>query len=989
MTNCFQISLPCNVKSRSLLFLLFLSVHFVGYTQFSFYKNYTSNDGLPSSRIYDMIQDNKGYMWFATENGVSKFDGYNFTNYTTHDGLPANSTLKLYEDYMGRIWFASYRGPLSYYHKDKITKFELNEEFAEMGFSQFFDNIYIDSTNTMWLSPYHRGIFTISTENKINKEFTLSNMDRPNIRSLYYFTENGETITWTLSEQDIARQSNLLKDKTIKSIEFTNKSKHHYYQNHHCKIADDDYLFSLGEKLKRVKNGKVIFEKNYEEQIISIFMDSDKNIWIAELFNCLYMYPKGKLDAEPVEYLPTNSVSKTLQDKEGSYWISTTENGVFCVPGINFANYNKAYLNIENDQIITLDATDNQLFITTNNKGIHSFYIEENRLRKNNNFKLEGFIKSNVNDLLITSNNRLWVSNSEFFMFYLNGNKVSESSQSYFVGYEIIELSDKSILLSHIKGISKYKNADLIYESKDHSFRKQVFCLSESPDSTLFLGTFEGLYKYKNEIYSKYDSACPVLNSRISAIKMLGSNLWVGTFNNGLVINNKNGHNYINTENGLSSNRIKSILIENENNVWVGTNKGLSHILITDLQNFKFTIINYSIWDGLPSNEINDIIKLNELIWLATDKGLVSFKPNKLIKSNTPPKLVLESILVNENRDIHYLDSTVFKSDQNNVSFNYKAISFKDPGNITYYYKLEGLDEKWLETENTSVRYPELNYGDYIFTIKAKNVTGTLSEPIVYNFTIKKHFTQTIVFASIIILCGLGFVALLFFVIFNSIKKREKLKQQVILAEQTALRAQMNPHFIFNSLNSIQDFILKRDDKNANFYLANFSTLMRRILEISKQNSITLREEIEITQVYLDLEKLRFEELFRYEIKIDKTLNLDEILIPTMLLQTYIENAIWHGLVPKNDRGVLELSFKHLAENKLMVSIEDNGIGRVKASEISKKRKHHRSMGMKNTDDRIKLINRLNRTNISIEVIDLYTNNNEAQGTRIEIVFDI
>lgn len=199
----------------------------------------------------------------------------------------------------------------------------------------------------------------------------------------------------------------------------------------------------------------------------------------------------------------------------------------------------------------------------------------------------------------------------------------------------------------------------------------------------------------------------------------------------------------------------------------------------------------------------------------------------------------------------------------------------------------------------------------------------------------------------------------------------------------------MNPHFIFNSLNSIQDFILKRDDKNANFYLANFSTLMRRILEISKQNSITLREEIEITQVYLDLEKLRFEELFRYEIKIDKTLNLDEILIPTMLLQTYIENAIWHGLVPKNDRGILELSFKHLAENKLMVSIEDNGIGRVKASEISKKRKHHHSMGMKNTDDRIKLINRLNRTNISIEVIDLYTNNNEAQGTRIEIVFDI
>ncbi|MCD4698679.1 MAG: histidine kinase [Bacteroidales bacterium] len=962
-----------------------------GFSQFSFHKNYTTNDGLPSSKIYDMLQDRKGYIWFATENGVSRFDGYEFRNFTTRDGLPANSTLKLYEDFKGRIWFLSYQGPLSYYENKKILQYELNEDILNMDNLQFFDKIHIDSTETIWLTPFERGLYMISSNNEISNEFIREMTIRPNDYTLFYFLENGELMTWMQAKHEKSRHSKELIEKEFHSIDFTQRAERTLYHNYECVVARDDYLFSLGGNLKRVKNGKVILEKSYGNQILSIFKDLDQNIWVSEQFNCLFMYPEGDLEGDPIEFLHNTTVSKVLQDTEGDYWFSTTKNGVYCVPSIAFANYNKESLNIDNDIILSMETFEDQLFFTTDNKGAHSIFIQDDGIEKNNNFNLEGFITSNNSDLLITFDKHLWISDSEFLIYYLDGSKAAVHKQSSDrAGYCFLQLSDKSVLFSHMWGYNKYEDLELKFESDLHSsFNLQTFSLFETKGSTLLLGTIEGLYEFKNGVYSKYDSTCNILNKRISDIKYSNGNLWVGTFDNGIAIETDTGFYYLNEENGLISNMINVIFIENENSIWVGTNNGLSQVVFSDIQTENFQVINYTIWDGLPSNEINDIIKYDELIWLGTNKGLVSFNPGKVRKLPVQPRLNLENVLVNENQISVVSDSVYFESDKNNIAFIYKAISFKDPGNITYQYKLEGLEDNWLETRNTSVRYPELGYGDYSFIIKAKNINNVWSEPLVYKFNIQKHYSETYFFKTFIIICILGFAYLIFILLLRNFKKREYLKQQVILAEQTALRAQMNPHFIFNSLNSIQDFIVKRDDKNANLYLANFSTLMRKILETSKFDTISLKEELETIRIYLELEELRFEGLFRCIINIDESINLEEVFIPTMLLQTYIENAIWHGLVPKRTEGLLELQFKLLEKEKLLISIVDNGIGREKAAEISKHRENHRSMGMKNSNERIQLMNRLNKTNITIDVIDLYNNDNSAAGTRIEIIFDV
>ncbi|MCB0807483.1 MAG: histidine kinase, partial [Bacteroidales bacterium] len=201
--------------------------------------------------------------------------------------------------------------------------------------------------------------------------------------------------------------------------------------------------------------------------------------------------------------------------------------------------------------------------------------------------------------------------------------------------------------------------------------------------------------------------------------------------------------------------------------------------------------------------------------------------------------------------------------------------------------------------------------------------------------------------------------------------------------------SQMNPHFIFNSLNSIQNFIIDNDQKNANVYLVIFSKLIRKILEATRVNFVSLREEIETIKLYLELEKFRFSTKFEYNIEISPSLNIDHMAIPSMIIQPYLENAIWHGLIPKGGPGKLDLAFDLTDVGNLLVSITDNGIGREKAAEINKKRKFHKSTGMRNVEERLDLLNRLNRTNSRIEIIDLFNNDSTPAGTRVELFIEV
>lgn len=209
-------------------------------------------------------------------------------------------------------------------------------------------------------------------------------------------------------------------------------------------------------------------------------------------------------------------------------------------------------------------------------------------------------------------------------------------------------------------------------------------------------------------------------------------------------------------------------------------------------------------------------------------------------------------------------------------------------------------------------------------------------------------------------------------------------KQKQAEIEMKALRAQMNPHFIFNSLNSINKYILKSDHVNASRYLTRFAKLIRLILDNSNSKEVALSDELEALKLYIEMESLRFTNKFTYEIIVDENVSTDTLQVPPLIIQPYVENAIWHGLLHQETDGRLIVTVKKTNDNMLQCTIEDNGIGRSKAMEMkSKSANANKSLGMKLTEERISMLNQYASLNASIEILDLTNSNGEATGTKV------
>ncbi|MBN2173316.1 MAG: histidine kinase [Bacteroidales bacterium] len=973
--------------TRSIWLIVFIVLfEFHSSAQFSFYRNYTVNDGLPSSKVYDMLQDRQGYFWFATENGVSRFDGYTFTNFTKRDGLPTNSTLKLYEDFKGRIWFLSYEGTVSYFFNGKIFIHPLFDNIISPDIS-FLDNIYVDSTDRIYLSGFKKDLYLI--EYGQVKVLERTRHGTPPRTTYLYFEDrgNGKILCFSNPPEEYDGSEVFRHGKGV-LIKFVNTETFPRVQKFCLINSEGDIIISLGPELKKIRDREIVMSKTFSYNIIKLYEDAENNIWVGEEFNGVYLFRNGDLNSIPERFLHNSSVSGILQDYEGNYWFSTTENGIFLVPSIQFKTFNSANLPLVKEVILSLANYEDLLYFSTSNKGLYKARIISNFPEIDKNFRIDGTINNNINDLMVSSDGNIWISNTENLRYDLNGKNIKVDTRYRHSGYVFYELSDHSVILGQPGGYYVYKNAILSYSSDSNDFNYRTYALYENPDQSLLIGTIDGLFVYSGDQYKRYSEDNPVLNSRISDIKSFHDEVWVGTFDNGIAILKYDKINYIAENNGLSSNRIKVIFIENNESVWVGTNNGLNHIIPDHFEAGKFLITRYTIWDGLPTNEINDIICHNESLWLATDMGLVTFDPQNVGKKWVQPKLSLENVWVNDHI-ILYDSVHIFRHHENNFRFSFKALTFKDPGNVLYTYKLEGLDNNWIETNNPTVRLPDLKPGSYRFLAKASSKDEVWSEPVSYAFVVNKHFTQTVAFRICSLIVILGAVSIIFYTILLSQRRRESLKQQIVLAEQKALRSQMNPHFIFNSLNSIQHFIVDKDEKNASSYLSNFSNLIRRILETSKFNTISLREELENLRLYLQLEQLRFENRFNYSIEIDPVINPDQISIPTMIIQPFIENAIWHGLMPRKEKGNMQISFQPKSSEKLLIVIQDNGIGREKSAIINQKRKHHNPTGIKNIQERLALLNMLNKTNMSATILDIYDENQQAAGTKVEIIFEI
>jgi ligand-binding sensor domain-containing protein len=939
----------------------------VGAQQYN-YVQYTEKDGLAGSTVYDMCQDKDGFMWFATESGLSRYDGTRFVNFTTKDGLPDNEVLKVFADSKGRVWIVTFKNELSYCYKGKIydkqndtllTKITLASvqmEFAEGEDGKMF---FCDLNN----------VIVVFNDGKIVKM-------------------TGEDITGKKSLLSILnyRGSILMRDKlTGKAFQY-DENRNFFIS--HPKLADINVPVNNSESLPfpvyadtsgRIlylpsKSGKIISEMSADK---STWLNTDKGAWQVDTVNMKW----GEL------FLPGKPVSRTLTDNESNTWFATLGQGVYKLSSMSF----KTLLPPEN-----IHPNDNGIYVFEKYKQGIIAGTGYNRANLVNNFALTGYMDFTKNFKLSTNpikNNRLYaiktLSNGTTFLGFdaflvkLSG---AQPLVSYIYPIKSIEAIDSNFILVGTGFCAvKMKISDLsIVDTVWKTRTTKVLYANQH----YYIGTVNGLYEVNmDKTYTFLGDRHKALSRRIVDIKEdMNGMLWIATSDAGIV-GYKNGTIIytINEKSGLASDICKTLFCQPPY-LWAGTNKGLSKIN-TSLPNQP--VINYSTSDGLASDFVNAVYVQDSMVYVGTPAGITIFNENT-VRLSSRCNLNMMGVKIG-GRDTAIMDNYAISWRNNSIGFEYVAISLKSAGDIVYRYKLQGLDTAWLQTRNTNINYPSLPAGDYIFMIQGVNKFGVASNIIQIKFTINAPIWKKLWFY--LLLSALAMALVLWIMqrrnkrLRTRLEEKNRVQKQFAELEQQALQSQMNPHFIFNCLNSIQQFIVLSDIPAANKYLTAFARLIRQTLDNSAKKMLSIEEEVAYLSSYLEMEQMRFSDRFTYTIEVDKHIDKNEDGIPAMLLQPFVENSIRHGLAnKKSENGLLKIAFIKEGNN-VICTVTDNGIGRQES--IKRKSATHieyQSKGMSLTQKRINLINSTKQSHIQLTIKDLYNPDQTAAGTEVTII---
>lgn len=447
-------------------------------------------------------------------------------------------------------------------------------------------------------------------------------------------------------------------------------------------------------------------------------------------------------------------------------------------------------------------------------------------------------------------------------------------------------------------------------------------------------------------------------------------------------------------EDGLPSNQVNAVLSDAAGNVWAATSKGLAWIDASSLQVRAF---------GKADGMMNDLLDLplalsaNGELLSGMQYGYQSFHPDSLLRDKPPARMLLTAFRVfdkdySDTLNAHYLRQINLSWRQNFFTFDFAATNFSDPQKNEYAYRLADYDQDWRYLKNRhNAGYTGVPPGDYLLEIKTGREGRWQPPGIRLPIRITPPFWALWQFKALCILGVAGAAWGLHRRRVAALQKEERMKaefdQRIARMEMTALRAQMNPHFVFNCLSSINRFILVNQPDEASNYLTKFSRLIRLILDNSRSETVTLDKELHALQLYIEMEQLRFNHRFEYSLAVADDVQPEHIEIPPLLIQPYVENAVWHGLMHKKEPGLLQIRVFY-EQKTLCIEIEDDGVGRQKASELkSRSAAENKSYGMKVTAERLDAINQLYGAGAKVEIFDLTDAAGLPAGAKVRVCF--
>jgi ligand-binding sensor domain-containing protein len=951
-----------------------------------FFKNYSPENGLLFVQVACMYQDSKGYLWSGGFGGLTRFDGKTFINYNPKNGLIDHNVTAISEDKNGNIFVGTSKG-LSIISQNKIINYSKPAGFNNSNIISLCKG----NEGEMYIGTA-KGLYTF-IENKITeigelKEYKINCIYGSDSADIFIGTNKGLAIygkdKFELIDKTKGLPSNQVNCITLKSGRLV--------------IGTEKGLSFYNRISKRITN---YFIENglIDEDISTLLNQNNEYLWIGTQTGLL------RFDGEQFLYYNigydnnSNVIRCLIKDREDNIWVGT-HSGLFKYRDNSFSTFDK--INGPGNAFIFQIFRDNKdnLWLCSQNNGIYKYY--------QGYFKRYGIkdglgtnvakagMQDNAGHLLFcTKDNVLQFVNEKFTVIPL--------PEKFEGPFELIyQTRDNRVWVAGSNGIAslKWKNnsAETKYYPLPTKINYQVFALCEDDKNNLWIGTFHaGLFKLSGDSIHNASRELGISEEDFFTLRYINGNLFSASLNGVLVLNtNTNKTRYITEQDGLNSELVYSIEIsKNKNALWIGTNQGINKLNLKKyLEENKIEIATYGKEQGFMGVECNSNgiwEDTNGTLWFGTVSGLVKHEPGNF-KQNTEQNLTIIQNIKLLNEDTLLPANSELRSDLNSIAFYYKGVCLTNPEKVLYVKKLEGLEKDWsLPSPEDYSKYANLAPGKYTFKVKSCNNEGIWNNiETSFSFTINAPFYTRWWF---ILLCIVSAVSIVYTVValrIKAIKKKQQkeyeTKVEISKIELKALRSQMNPHFIFNSLNSIQHYIFNSKTDEAIKYLSKFARLVRIILNNSNKPTVTVGADIEALKLYLELEQMRFEEKFDYEILIDSSVDTDYDIMPPLLTQPYVENAILHGLNPKAEKGKLTISLTSL-NNFLICTIVDNGIGREKSAEIKRTMpgSQHKSLGMKITEDRLRILNEVNNSKLSVNITDVKEDNGNSLGTKVEL----
>ncbi len=951
-----------------------------------FSKQFTVDEGLPSNEVYHVVQDSLGFIWLATSSGVSQFNGSKFKNFGIEDGLTEASIYELYIDYRGRIWFLSGTGSLTYFENGGVKTFPFNSKIKEnitTSRGNLKNSFFVDSADNVHISLRRYGRAIISSEGLFKK---LGGIHQEGEMVIERMNDS----TFLLSNPSNAPTYDIIFIDKEQPFRFTSKELYgRDFMNYHfffLPTRNRTYLMADQGFMYRIEKSIITERKKFSQDIIWASIDKNNNLWIAPIDGGIYCFKNADFTSKPDLFLFDKiKITSVLQDRENGYWFTSLSHGVFYCPNINLRTYNESN-GLSNNRVNAVFSNRTAVYIGYEHGVVSEIY--EDGIK---NYTIAPKATTQVPIRFIgidTTSSDVWVGSSYYVNLLKNGNvKTFFPLIPLQIGThprQMIPAIDGGYWVASNWGLKKFDGEKFTYDSRsDDDFSGLIYSIDQDSLGVLWMCCSNGIWTYHNGLYKYHGEGNPYLSKPSNFIVFDKSGkLLIGTKGVGLLVKEDNKITQYTKLEGLAGNTIKKIVV-NGNDLWLATNNGISWI--KNFNGDKLQVQNITTSHGLPTNDVNDIHIKGSQVYVATSKGLSVFDTKNLVSNSIKPKCVINEVRVNN----AIVDISTKKLNlshyQSFLSFDFFGLTYKSMGKMPFRYRMIGIDSSWVYTNNDNAIFSKVPHGKYTFEVQTQNADGIWSNSDTIKVAIAPPFWQTYWFIVLSTILFSGFIFMVYLYRIKTLKKHNTLINSANEYRQQSLRQQMNPHFIFNTLNSIQLFILEKDSISSHKYLTKFARLMRITLDNSQESTIPLQKELEALTLYLELESLRLEGKFTYSIEITDNQVLEQ-KVPTLLIQPFVENAIWHGIMLKESQnGFVNVTISRTNET-ITCTIEDNGIGREKAMALkAQKETEHKSLGYKITSQRIELLNTLYKDKFNIQYFDLCDTNGAPSGTKVQI----